>query len=81
MRSKGMLRKIIILCLVGVAHIVNANSIGTSTGIRIAVIFFYPNNEGVPILENATLLSLTIPVKLKNILVQLREGEDEEMNI
>ena len=60
--------------------VVHANIIGTGAGLRTAVIFFYLSNEGVTILENAALLDLLIPEKLKSILVQLRDGEDEELN-
>ena len=74
---KGIFRKIIIFCLVGVAHIVDTNVIGTGAGLRTAIIFFYLSNEGVSILENAAHLGLPIPEKLKNILAQLREGEEK----
>jgi len=37
---KGIFRKIIIFCLVGVAHILDVNIIGTGAGLRTAVIFF-----------------------------------------
>ena len=49
---KGIFRKIIIFCLVGVAHIVDANISGTGSGLRTAIIFFYLSNEGLSILEN-----------------------------
>ena len=78
---KGIFRKIIIFCLVGVAHIVDENVIGTGAGLRTAVIFFYLSNEGVSILENAAFLGLPIPEKLKNILAQLHDGENEDLNI
>lgn len=74
---KGIFRKIIIFCLVGVAHILDVNIIGTGAGLRTAVIFFYLSNEGVSILENAALLGLPIPEKLKSILAQLRDGEEK----
>ena len=74
---KGIFRKIIIFCLVGVAHIVDENIIGTGAGLRTAIIFFYLSNEGVSILENAALLGLPIPEKLKSVLAQLRDGEEK----
>lgn len=73
---KGIFRKIIIFCLVGVAHIVDANIIGTGSGLRTAVIFFYLSNEGLSILENSAHLGLPIPEKIKNVLTQLRDNEE-----
>ena len=73
---KGIFRKIIIFCLVGVAHIVDANIIGSGTGMRTAIIFFYLSNEGLSILENTVYLGLPVPEKLKTILAQLRDSEE-----
>ena len=74
---KGIFRKIIIFCLVGVAHIVDANIIGTGSGLRTAVIFFYLSNEGLSILENTVYLGLPVPEKLKTILAQLQDSSEE----
>ena len=45
--------------------------------VRTAVIFFYLSNEGVSILENTTHLGLPVPDKLKAILEQLNEKDEE----
>ena len=74
---KGIFRKILIFCLVGVAHIVDANIIGTGAGLRTAVIFFYLSNEGLSILENTVYLGLPVPEKLKTILAQLQDSNEE----
>ena len=74
---KGIFRKIIIFCLVGVAHIVDANIIGTGSGLRTAIIFFYLSNEGLSILENTVYLGLPVPEKLKTILAQLQDSSEE----
>ena len=74
---KGIFRKIIIFCLVGVAHVVDANIIGTGSGLRTAVIFFYLSNEGLSILENTAHLGLPIPEKMKDVLTQLRDKEEK----
>ena len=74
---KGIFRKIIIFCLVGVAHIVDANIIGTGAGLRTAVIFFYLSNEGLSILENTVYLGLPVPEKLKTILAQLQDSKEK----
>ena len=74
---KGIFRKIIIFCLVGVAHIVDANIIGTGSCLRTAIIFFYLSNEGLSILENTVYLGLPVPEKLKTILAQLQDSSEE----
>ena len=68
---KGICRKVLILALVGIAHILDANVIGDGSVLRTAVIFFYISNEGVSLLENAGHLGLPIPEKMKEILAQL----------
>ncbi len=74
---KGIFRKIMIFCLVAIAHIVDTNIIGTGAGLRTAVIFFYLSNEGLSILENTSYLGLPIPDKMKNVLTQLRDKEEK----
>ncbi len=77
---KGLFKKVLIFALVGVAHMVDTNVVGTGSALRSAVICFYISNEGISMLENATHLGLPIPEKLKAILAQLHnridEGED-----
>lgn len=70
---KGIFKKILIFMLVGVAHIIDLNVIGTGEALRSAVICFYLSNEGVSLLENAARLGLPIPEKLKTILAQLHD--------
>lgn len=74
---KGICRKVLILALVGVAHILDANVIGDGSVLRTAVIFFYISNEGVSLLENAAHLGLPIPEKMKEILAQLHGRADK----
>ena len=73
---RGIFRKILIFSLVGVAHIVDTNIIGTGAGLRTAVIFFYLSNEGLSILENTVYLGLPVPEKLKTILAQLQDSNE-----
>lgn len=70
---RGICKKVLILMLVGVAHIMDMHVIGTGDALRSAVICFYLSNEGVSLLENAGHLGLPIPEKLKVILAQLHE--------
>ena len=70
---KGICKKVLILILVGVAHIVDLHVVGTGEALRSAVICFYMSNEGVSVLENAGRLGLPIPEKLKAVLTQLHD--------
>ena len=75
---KGISRKVLIFALVGVGNIIDSQVLGDSGAVRTAVIFFYLSNEGVSILENAGHLGLPIPEKLKAVLEQLHDRNDEE---
>lgn len=73
---RGICRKVIILVLVGIAHVLDVNVVTTGSVLRTAVIFFYLSNEGISLLENAAHLGLPIPDKLKNVLEQIKEEEE-----
>lgn len=75
---KGIFKKVLILMLVGIAHMLDAAVIGTGSVLRTAVIFFYISNEGVSLLENAAHLGLPIPEKLKAVLEQLHDRAEKE---
>ena len=72
---KGVCKKVFILMLVGVAHIIDLHVVGTGSALRGAVICFYMSNEGLSLLENAAHIGLPIPDKLRNILAQLHDKE------
>ena len=72
---RGIMRKVIILLLVGIAQMVDINVIGNGSVLRTAVIFFYLSNEGVSVMENAAHLGLPVPEKLKEVLEQLHDRE------
>ena len=74
---KGVCKKVLILMLVGVAHIVDLHVVGTGSALRGAVICFYLSNEGLSLLENAAHLGLPIPEKLKSVLAQLHGRIDD----
>lgn len=79
--AKGILKKVLIFVLVGVAHILDTYLLGNTGGsgaLRTAVIFFYLSNEGVSILENAGHIGLPIPEKLKAVLMQLHRGDEDQ---
>ena len=70
---RGLSKKIYILMLVGVGHMIDAHVLGSGHMIRTAVIFFYLSNEGVSLLENASRIGLPVPKKLKDVLAQLHD--------
>ena len=72
---KGICKKVFILMLVGVAHIIDLHVVGTGSALRGAVICFYMSNEGLSLLENAAHIGLPIPDKLREILAQLHDKE------
>ena len=72
---KGVCKKVFILMLVGVAHIIDLHVVGTGSALRGAVICFYMSNEGLSLLENAAHIGLPIPDKLREILAQLHDKE------
>ena len=75
---KGIAQKIAIFLLVGIANIIDVDVIQNGTALRTAVIFFYLSNEGLSILENAGNIGLPIPEKLKTMLAQLKDKEDDQ---
>ena len=74
---RGICRKVLIFCMVGIGNILDVNILGEGHVLRTAVIFFYLSNEGVSMLENAAHLGLPIPEKLKEVLAQLNESDGE----
>ena len=74
---KGLFRKMLIFALVGVGHIVDTNVVGSGSALRSAVICFYLSNEGLSVLENAAHIGLPVPDKLKEILAQLHNREED----
>ena len=80
---KGIGKKVMILVLVGIAHVLDTLMLGASSVLRDAVIFYYLSNEGLSILENATHLGLPVPEQMQEVLEQLhnraeKEGDDSD---
>ncbi len=72
---KGILKKLCILVTVALANVVQ--SLTGTAALRETVIMFYITNEAISILENIAAVSQKMPEKLKNALLQLRNGKDE----
>ena len=74
---KGISRKVLMFGLVGIAALMDQKIIGTGSALRTATICFYCSNQGLSVLENATVLGLPVPEKLKAILQQLHNREEK----
>ena len=74
---KGLMRKIFVLALVAVAHLID-RLIGTNY-IRDVVCIAFILNEVISIVENAGLMGIPIPQRLRQAIDMLRQkaGEDE----
>ncbi len=72
---RGIAKKVAIFMLVAVANVIDIDIIKSGNTVRTAVIFFYLSNEGISILENAALIGLPIPEKLKAVLLQIGEED------
>lgn len=77
---RGIAKKIMILCLVSICHIIDVHVIGDKSIIMSAATMFYIGNEGISILENAVQIGIPVPQILKKTLKQLSDKEKEENN-
>lgn len=73
---KGILKKVVMFIVISLAHNIQS-LIGANVPLREVVITFYIANEGLSLLENAAEF-IPIPKKIKDILVQLRDNDEEE---
>ncbi len=73
---RGIFKKVLVFGLVGIGNMVDVYLLQNGSAIRTAVVFFYLSNEGISILENTGKIGLPVPGKLKNILEQLKEDEN-----
>ena len=75
---RGICRKVLVLMLVGIGHILDVHVVETGSALRTAVICFYLSNEGISLLENASHLGLPVPDRLKTILEQIHGRSEKE---
>lgn len=73
---KGIFRKVLIFMLVGIANVIDVQVIKSGSVLRTAVVFFYLSNEVLSLIENSVHLGLPVPEKLKAVLKQLNDKED-----
>jgi len=78
--GRVIVKKVLIFILVGLSNAIDKYLLMDFGVFRIAIVFFYISNEGLSVLENAHAIGLPIPVKLKNILWQLKDKSGEKEN-
>ena len=76
--GKGIAKKVLMLCIVVVGHLVDSAIIGEGAAIQNLVAIFYLANECISLLENSARLGVKYPDKLLQILKQLRENNAKE---
>ena len=71
----GLAKKAFVLLIVLLATLID-RAIGNETMIfQMATAFYYFANEGISILENAALMGVPFPAKIKDALEELKEGK------
>lgn len=78
-------KKITILCLVGVAHIIDKHFLGDTSTLKLGVILFYVASEGIGLLKQASNFDIPIPAflmnKLKSLQKQLNQNEEDNKRL
>lgn len=73
----GLIKKGVMLSIVAIGHILDTQIIGGSSMLRSGAAGFFLANEGLSILENAGMLGIPLPKKLKTLLQQLKEENEK----
>lgn len=73
---KGLIRKFVIFIVIATAVIIQM-VVGDTIPLREVTIIFFLCNEGISLLENASVF-IPIPDKLKDTLIQLRDENSEK---
>ena len=76
---KGIARKAVIFVVLIVAVMLDRLLNTGAWVFRTLACYFYIANEGISLLENCAQMGLPIPGKLKDALVQLKEGNKKEI--
>lgn len=77
----GLLKKVLIVFVVGVANIIDVYVLDTGEVIRNAVIFFYITNELISVFENVVECGVPIPQKLTDVLALIsKKGDSADGN-
>ncbi len=78
---KGLCKKVLMFAFIGVGHTLDVYVLGGTPVLRSSFALFFIGNEGISIIENSAVMGLPLPDKLKDILIQLREGKATTKNI
>lgn len=73
--AKGILKKVLMLCIIGLAVIVDRLT-GETGAVRTLVIYYYVANEGISILENLVECDVPFPDKVLEVLKQLQNKDN-----
>lgn len=73
----GIVKKVCIIALVGIAHFVDTYVMQAGDIFRTAVALYYIGNEGLSLMENMGSLGVLLPQKLIDVLKQLRDKNDK----
>lgn len=74
----GIVRKVCIIALVGVAHFIDLYVMQAGDIFRTAIALYYIGNEGLSLLENIGNIGVKLPQKLVDVLKQIRDKNDKE---
>lgn len=77
--AKGIAKKAVIFIVLIVAVLLDRLLNTGSWVFRTLAAYFYICNEGISILENGASLGVPMPPRLKEVLLQLKEGEKKEI--
>lgn len=77
---QGIAKKVTVLIIVAVAVAVDS-VVHADGAVRAMVILFYVGMDGVSILENAAVMGVKVPVKLKDALAQLHDGNKKDKGV
>ena len=68
----GIVKKFLIFCIIGIAHVIGNELFDHTLMIREVVIYFYAANEGFSIIENSDKLGIPIPKIVRNMFAMLK---------
>lgn len=74
----GLKKKFTILIILILAVLLD-RLLGKGWAFRTLAIYFYISMEGISIVENAVRFGVPVPEKLKDVLIQLKEGNKKEV--
>ena len=74
---RGIARKVLMFCLVGIAHTLDTRMLGSGAALRTATICYFCSNQGLSVVENCTVLGLPVPEKVKDALAQLHKRNEK----